>query len=99
MNVRERMKRWVWGLPVGVAVGIAITATAALAGGGSGDVSPTPFGTPTPANPDPSANIAAVRGDRMWDWTEQTRSEVLARHGVVATSQPLAAQAGLQVLH
>jgi len=82
-----------------VAVGIAITATAALAGGGSGDVSPTPFGTPTPANPDPSANIAAVRGDRMWDWTEQTRSEVLARHGVVATSQPLAAQAGLQVLH
>jgi len=99
VNVRERMKRWVWGLPVGVAVGIAITATAALAGGGSGDVSPTPFGTPTPANPDPSANIAAVRGDRMWDWTEQTRSEVLARHGVVATSQPLAAQAGLQVLH
>ena len=34
----------------------------------------------------------------MWDWTEQTRSEVLARHGMVATSQPLAAQAGLQIL-
>ena len=50
------------------------------------------------AIPDPSANITAVRGDRMWDWTQQTRSEVLARHGIVATSQPLAAQAGLQIL-
>ena len=39
-----------------------------------------------------------MRGDRSWYWTEQTRSEVLARHGVVATSQPLAAQAGLQIL-
>src|SRR6185503_9050313 len=34
----------------------------------------------------------------LWEWTEQTRSEVLARHGVVATSQPLAAQAGLDML-
>jgi len=34
----------------------------------------------------------------MWFWTQQTRSEVLARHGIVATSQPLAAQAGLQIL-
>ena len=34
----------------------------------------------------------------MWDWTQQTRSEVVARHGMVATSQPLAAQAGLQTL-
>ena len=39
-----------------------------------------------------------MRGDRLWEWTEQTRSEVLARHGVVATSQPLAAQAGLEML-
>jgi gamma-glutamyltranspeptidase/glutathione hydrolase len=29
---------------------------------------------------------------------QQTRSEVLARHGMVATSQPLAAEAGLQGL-
>lgn len=61
-------------------------------------VSPTPFGTPTAEITDPGQNIEAVRGDRLWAWTEQTRSEVLARHGVVATSQPLAAQAGLQVL-
>jgi len=40
----------------------------------------------------------AVRGDRVCGWLEQTRSEVLANDGVVATSQPLAAQAGLDIL-
>src|SRR6185437_3515174 len=40
----------------------------------------------------------AVRGDRSSGWLEQTRSEVLARNGVVTTSQPLAAQAGLRIL-
>jgi len=76
-----------------MAVGVA---SAALAG--SSDVSPTPFGIPTKKITNPSAHITAVRGDRMWFWTQQTRSEVLARHGIVATSQPLAAQAGLQIL-
>jgi gamma-glutamyltranspeptidase/glutathione hydrolase len=71
---------------------------ASVAFAASGDVSPNAFGIPTKGNPNPSADITAVRGDRMWNWTEQTRSEVLARHGVVATSQPLAAQAGLQIL-
>jgi gamma-glutamyltranspeptidase / glutathione hydrolase len=42
--------------------------------------------------------LTAVRGDRTSGWLAQTRSEVLARNGVVATSQPLAAQAGLQIL-
>ena len=77
---------------------VAVAAVAFGAGGGATGVSPTPFGTPNPANPNPSRHIAAVRGDRMWDWTQQTRSEVVARHGMVATSQPLAAQAGLQTL-
>jgi gamma-glutamyltranspeptidase / glutathione hydrolase len=81
-----------------VAAGLGLAAVASAASGGGWDVSPTPFGTPTASIPDPAKNITAVRGDRMWDWTEQTRSEVLARHGVVATSQPLAAQAGLQIL-
>jgi gamma-glutamyltranspeptidase/glutathione hydrolase len=45
-----------------------------------------------------AAEFAAVRGDRASGWSAQTRSEVLARNGMVATSQPLAAQAGLQVL-
>lgn len=40
----------------------------------------------------------AVAGDRANGWRYQHRSEVLARNGMVATSQPLAAQAGLDVL-
>jgi gamma-glutamyltranspeptidase / glutathione hydrolase len=40
----------------------------------------------------------AVRGDRSSGWLAQTKSEVLARQGVVATSQPLGAQAGLDIL-
>lgn len=59
---------------------------------------PTPFGTPTPDNPTPGARITAVRGDRAGNWAQQTGSEVLARNGVVATSQPAAAQAGLRIL-
>jgi len=39
-----------------------------------------------------------VRGDRAEGWSLQTRSEVVASHGIVATSQPLAAQAGLRIL-
>ena len=41
---------------------------------------------------------SAIRGDRAEGWGAQSRAEVMARHGMVATSQPLAAQAGLQVL-
>ena len=40
----------------------------------------------------------AVDGDRTQGWLAQKRSEVMARHGMVATSQPLAAQAGLDIL-
>lgn len=96
MSVRRGVTRWrgLWAIVVAVmAVGAASGALAA-----SSDVSPTPFGIPTGNIPDPPANITAVSGDRMWFWTQQTRSEVLARHGIVATSQPLAAQAGLQIL-
>ena len=50
------------------------------------------------ADPPQSTGFSAVRGDRTSGWLSQTRSEVLARNGVVATSQPLAAQAGLQIL-
>jgi gamma-glutamyltranspeptidase/glutathione hydrolase len=55
----------------------------------------------TAAVGDPGAGIkefTALRGDRTSGWLAQTRSEVLARNGVVTTSQPLAAQAGLQIL-
>jgi gamma-glutamyltranspeptidase/glutathione hydrolase len=40
----------------------------------------------------------AIRGDRAEGWPAQGRSEVMAQHGMVVTSQPLAAQVGLQIL-
>jgi len=40
----------------------------------------------------------AVRGDRANGWLAQSRAEVMAPHDMVATSQPLAAQAGLQMM-
>jgi gamma-glutamyltranspeptidase / glutathione hydrolase len=48
--------------------------------------------TPTPAF------CGAVRGARSEGWPAQSRSEVMAQHGMVVASQPLAAQAGLQIL-
>jgi gamma-glutamyltranspeptidase / glutathione hydrolase len=44
------------------------------------------------------AFCSAVRGARAEGWAAQTRSEVMAQHGMVVASQPLAAQAGLQIL-
>jgi gamma-glutamyltranspeptidase/glutathione hydrolase len=41
---------------------------------------------------------SAVPGDRAEGWPRQHRSEVFARNGIVATSQPLAAEAGLDIL-
>src|ERR1044071_254283 len=49
------------------------------------------------ASPKP-AWCSAVPGDRTQGWLLQRRSEVLARNGIVATSQPLAAQVGLDIL-
>ena len=44
------------------------------------------------------AFCSAVPGDRSQGWIAQHRSEIMARNGVVTTSQPLAAQAGLDIL-
>src|ERR1044071_585275 len=60
--------------------------------------SPNAFGTPTKDELQPAARINAVPGSRAQGWLAQGRSEVLARHGMVATSDPLAAQAGLDIL-
>lgn len=60
--------------------------------------SPNPFGVPTADNPQPGVSIKAVPGSRAQGWPWQGRSEVLARHGMVATSDPLAAEAGLEIL-
>jgi gamma-glutamyltranspeptidase/glutathione hydrolase len=53
---------------------------------------PTCEDQPTPAF------CAAARGARSEGWLAQSRSEVMAQHGMVVTSQPLAAQAGLSIL-
>src|ERR1700730_16121442 len=58
-----------------------------------GQVSPVQICTATSA---PACQ--AVRGDRSEGWLPQTRSEVMARTGMVTTVQPLAAQAGLRIL-
>jgi gamma-glutamyltranspeptidase / glutathione hydrolase len=49
------------------------------------------------STPEP-AFCHGVRGVRAYGWAAQSRSEVMAANGMVATSQPLAAQAGLEVL-
>ena len=75
--------------------GVLIVAGWVLVGGAQ---SPTPFGIPNAGVPAPTAGITAVPGSRAQGWLAQGRSEVLARHGMVATSDPLASQAGLEVL-
>ena len=74
-----------------MALSAAVTLLAANADAAQSDASPdgsAPGGAPK--------TFTAVRGDRASGWLPQTRSEVLARNGMVATSQPLAAQAGLR---
>src|SRR5512143_2573687 len=67
--------------------------------------SPNAFGKPTADNWNPGNNLSpstgypgVTRGTRPTGWLDQTRSEILARNGVVTTSEPLAAQAGLNIL-
>ena len=74
---------------------ISIASSPAMAAGPS----PNPFGKPTTLNPNPGKDINAVPGTRPnGGYINQTRSEILARNGVVATSEPQAAQAGLKIL-
>ncbi len=56
--------------------------------------SPVRYCSDTP----PPPFCRAVPGDRAQGYLRQSRSEVIAQHGMVATSQPLAAEAGLQIL-
>ena len=56
------------------------------------------FGVPTEKISNPAANVVAAAGSRGQGWLGQGRSEVIARHGMVATSDPIAAQAGLEIL-
>ena len=75
---------------------ISLAGVVCVAGGAA--QSPNPFGIPSADQPTPGAAIDAVSGSRAQGWLAQGRSEVLARHGIVATSDPLAAQAGVEIL-
>src|SRR4026209_2161880 len=83
------MKRFA--LAVVLLIAIATLATSAAQ-------SQNAFGVPSADQPQPGAAIKAVPGSRAQGWLSQGRSEVIARHGIVATSDPLAAEAGLEIL-
>jgi len=53
----------------------------------------------TPASPPPPPpTFDAFRGDRAYGWVGQSRSEALGKNGMVATSQSLAVEAGMEIL-
>jgi gamma-glutamyltranspeptidase / glutathione hydrolase len=77
---------------------LAMGATAVAGAQSVAPAAPPVIGDPwCRSNPVPSF-CHAVRGVRAFGWPAQSRSEVMAPHGMVVTSQPLAAQAGLQIL-
>jgi gamma-glutamyltranspeptidase/glutathione hydrolase len=65
--------------------------------GGDAFAQGTPKMQTCESSPQP-AFCSAVRGARSEGWPAQSRSEVMAQHGMVVASQPLAAQVGLQIL-
>ena len=79
--------------------GLALGLGLAIALGGSvlAQTASTPLFS-TCGKPDAAPACNAIRGERTEGWAAQSRAEVFARHGMVTTSQPLAAQAGLEVL-
>ena len=84
---------------IGRRVGLLAAALAVTVWAATGTAqSPNAFGIPSADKPTPGAGVKAVRGSRAQGWLDQGRSEVLARHGMVATSDPLAAEAGLEIL-
>src|SRR5256886_12444468 len=85
------MKPVVSAISMALLIAVATLATSAAQ-------SPNAFGVPSADQPQPGTAIKAVPGSRAQGWLSQGRSEVLARHGMVATSDPLAAEAGLEIL-
>jgi len=68
-----------------------------MSAGSTGWAQMAPSDASCSSKPEP-AFCGAVRGARAEGWPAQSRSEVMAQHGMVVTSQPLAAEAGLQIL-
>jgi gamma-glutamyltranspeptidase / glutathione hydrolase len=86
LGLLTRTRRRALSVCLGImAVGIGVAV--ALAQGPS--ASPNAFGKPSAEVPNPGSNVTALRATRPQGYTEQSRSEVLARNGIAATSQPL----------
>lgn len=77
---------------------ISSIAAGMVCAAGANAQSDNAFGIPSEKVANPAANIVAAPGSRGQGWLGQGRSEVLARHGMVATSDPIAAEAGLEIL-
>ena len=87
----------VW-LAAAAMAGSAAYAAGEAGGATGGAAGPAPYTRASCDAAPPPAFCSAVRGARAEGWPAQSRSEVMAQHGMVVTSQPLAAQAGLQIL-
>src|SRR5262249_62107714 len=77
---------------------LAMLTMASIAAAQSAPTGPAATADPWCRSKPEPAFCNAVRGVRASGWPEQSRSEVMAVNGMVVASQPLAAQAGLQVL-
>ncbi|HEY4276488.1 MAG TPA: gamma-glutamyltransferase family protein [Rhizomicrobium sp.] len=78
--------------------GLAILAAVSAFSIVSGSAADLASSTCNPKDPSSPPFCKAVRGDRAEGWMAQGRSETMSRNGMVTTSQPLAAEAGLEVL-
>ncbi len=83
---------------MGKTAGIGLVLLAALTLAGSAGGAPQLASSACNLQQTDPAFCQAVRGDRSTGWLGQSRAEVMARNGMVASSQPLAVEAGLNIL-
>jgi gamma-glutamyltranspeptidase/glutathione hydrolase len=88
MSAYTRRKRWLSEACIGLLASVLAVST------GFAQSPPVQMCSENPTAP----ACSAVRGDRSEGWVPQTRSEVMAQHGMVSTVQPLAAMAGARIL-
>lgn len=93
-RVRKVRGRLLLAVPIVLVVGVG----SAVGFAQSDLASDTPFGKPTAEKPNPAVDNTGVRATRPVGYKDQTRSEVLARNGVAATSNPLATAAAERIL-
>ena len=95
---RYRRGRSMMRLPVFVVLALTLTMLGTARGASAQTTTASNPADPWCRSKPDAAFCRGVRGVRAEGWPSQTRSEVMAANGMVVTSQPLAAQAGLQIL-